>query len=157
MVTETGAPALIPLQLVGTGSGHSSQENVPVVSLKIDKQLSTLIAGPDLRVARALPRSAIGRSSKQPPPAARAEPKRNHGNPPIDGHRSHLPCYLNGSSLLPNCDRPAKQGPQIQGFCLAALRGPAVYFALQFVPFRSFALRFLPVETAGIEPASAVA
>jgi hypothetical protein len=73
MVAEARAAALIPRQLVGTGSGHSSQENVPAVFLKIDKQLSALIAGPDLRVARALPRSAIGRSSKQPPPATRAE------------------------------------------------------------------------------------
>ena len=59
--------------------------------------------------------------------------------------------------MLPSCDRAAQTVPQTSGFCFAALRTPATQIALQFADFRSSAGRFVPVETAGIEPASAAA
>ena len=107
---------------------------------------------------RTLARPADLASPEQSTAAAAAGPVAHRRvNRPTKRHRRPLACYPHGCSVLPRCDRAASTLPQNRGLSVVELRGPSRCFALQFVSFRSSAPRVVLVETAGIEPASAVA
>ena len=152
--SQSRARPLIPRKLVRPRSRDSAEKDVAAICREVREQLATLIARPHPGVFRTHPRSAHVPTPVQPattapakslPLRAKARVTKRHDWPPT--------CDPIGRNLPPSCDPASRAAPQIRGFLFAALRTVALPFALQFGVFRSYALRFLLVETAGIEPA----
>lgn len=172
VLPESGTDVLIPRQRVRAGSGDGAQQDLALKHLQVAKQLLALVARPHRAILGTPPRPTHVPTAIQRPPATAAAPRQvpaeQRSGAASSHHRSisraHSPlprlwvaCDPNRPDVRPLCDRNLCAPPQIGGFSFAALRAAAQGFPLHWSAFRAPPLQTELVETAGIEPASAIA
>jgi hypothetical protein len=163
---EPRAVSAVPGQRVLARTSDRGQRHATVSTVhlgeaqKVVEELPPLIAGPQRRVARAASRLTCRSTAEDRSAAMPTTPGRSWPAAATPSHRrpDHwVTCHPDPARQLPPCHPGGQLAPQIGGFSFAVLRPCSQAISAADPAVRACAHSTEPVETAGIEPASAIA